>query len=256
MFLDKVEYRSDVVWLQSIGRIARKSKYKDFGLIIDTYYERENTNEHEVIIEKLIGYYVLLDSLTINNSIMKRDMYEKAKKDIHIDTEEKIIHLSNFNIICEGINWCDFSKNFHHIFENKIQREIQLNNKDRLEIICQILKDEHEWDENTNFWEEYKTIDKSLNDFPDDIFEEFKIEFHKKTWYELFKFDHLFFNSIKEIKDYFKENKIYKIDDNIYSDLCIIEKRLPKYPNEYFRLNKNYKDMSCFIRYDSETVSF
>jgi len=80
MFLDKVEYRSDVVWLQSIGRIARKSKYKDYGLIIDTYYERENANEHEVIIEKLIGYYVLLDSLTINNSIMKRDMYEKAKK--------------------------------------------------------------------------------------------------------------------------------------------------------------------------------
>jgi len=36
------------------------------------------------------------------------------------------------------------------------------------------------WDENTNFWEEYKMIDKSLNDFPDDIFEEFKADFHKK----------------------------------------------------------------------------
>ena len=256
MFLDKVEYRSDVVWLQSIGRIARKSNYKDYGLIIDTYYERENANEHEVIIEKLIGYYVLLDSLTINNSIMKRDMYEKAKKDIHIDTEEKIIHLSNFNIICEGINWCDFSKNFNHIFENKIQKEIRLNNKDRLEIICQILKNEHEWDENTNFWEEYKIIDKSLNGFPDNIFEEFKIEFHKKTWYELFKFDHLFFSSIKQIQDYFRKNKIYKINDDIYSELCIIEKKLPKYPDEYFRLNKNYRDISCFITNDSDTVSF
>ena len=256
MFLDKVEYRSDVVWLQSIERIARKSNYKDYGLIIDTYYERENANEHEVIIEKLIGYYVLLDSLTINNSIMKRDMYEKAKKDIHIDTEEKIIHLSNFNIICEGINWCDFSKNFNHIFENKIQKEIRLNNKDRLEIICQILKNEHEWDENTNFWEEYKIIDKSLNGFPDNIFEEFKIEFHKKTWYELFKFDHLFFSSIKQIQDYFRKNKIYKINDDIYSELCIIEKKLPKYPDEYFRLNKNYRDISCFITNDSDTVSF
>ena len=255
MFLDKVEFRSDVVWLQSIGRIARISIHKPYGLIIDTYYERDNVNEHEVIIEKLIGYYVLLDSLTINNGINKREMYEKAKKDIHLDaTEEKLIHLSNFNIVCEGINWESFSQNFNHIFDNKLQKEIRMNSKDRLEIICETLKSEYGWNENTNFWETYRLIDKSINDFPEDVYTEFETEFNKKTWYELMGFNNLFFKTIKDIQKYLKKNKVHLINHQIYADLCIKEHRLPKYPDEYFRLNKNYIDINCLIDNDSENI--
>jgi len=255
MFLDKVEFRSDVVWLQSIGRIARISIHKPYGLIIDTYYERENVNEHEVIIEKLIGYYVLLDSLTVNSGINKREMYEKAKKDIYLDeNEEKLIHLSNFNIVCEGINWESFSQNFNHIFDNKLQKEIRMNSRDRLEIICEILKTEYGWNENTNFWETYKLIDKTVNDFPENIYTEFETEFSKKTWYELMGFNNLFFKTIKDIQKYFKKNKVYTINHQIYADLCIKERRLPKYPDEYFRLNKNYIDINCLINDDSENI--
>jgi superfamily II DNA or RNA helicase len=255
MFLDKVEYRSDVVWLQSIGRIARLSENKPYGLIIDTYYERENENEHEVIIEKLIGYYVLLDSLTVNDGINKKEMYDRAKKDIQLDKkEEKLIHLSNFDIVCEGINWESFSKNFNHIFDNKLQKEIRMNSRDRLGIICETLKTDYGWNENTDFWTEYRLIDKTINKFPDDIYKEFETEFSKKTWYELLGFYDIYFKNIKDIQKYFKKNKIYNINHQIYNELCMKELKLPKYPDEFFRLNKNYTDISCFINNDIENI--
>jgi len=248
MFLDRVKYRSDVVWLQSIGRIARLSLNKDFGLIIDTYYERENTNEYEIIIEKLIGYYLLLDSLTIDDNKNKKSMYEQAKKDIYIDNDERKIHLSKFDVICEGLNWDEFSSNFNHIFDHQIQREIKLSNKDRLHIICQSLKNDYGWDENTDFWNEYKLIDKSINKFPESIYSEFESEFSKKTWYELLGFKHLFFKNVEEVQNFFKKNNVYYINEEIYNEWCLREPRLPKYHEQYFHLDRKYTNINSLVK--------
>lgn len=256
MFLDRVENRSDVVWIQSVGRIARRAINKDFGLIIDTYYERENENEHEAIIEKLIGYYVLLDSLTIENGINKREMYEKAKKDIQLNNDEKLIHMSNFDIICQGINWSDFALNFNHIFDSKLQKKIKMNGNERLEIICQILKDELNWNENTDFWSEYKLIDKSkYEEFPEDIYNEFKTIFEKKTWYDILKFDKKYFKNIEDVQIFFERNDVYDINNKIYEHWTNIENKLPKNPDEYFRLDQKYTNVSSLLKtYDEENT--
>lgn len=256
MFLDKVENRSDVVWIQSVGRIARKAPNKDFGLIIDTYYERENENEHEVIIEKLIGYYVLLDSLTIENGINKKELYEKAKRDIQLNNEEKLVHMCNFDIICQGINWSDFALNFNHIFDSKLQKKIRMNGNERLEIICEILKNEFNWNENTDFWNEYKLIDKSkYEEFPEDIYNEFKTIFDKKTWYEILKYDKKYFRKIEDIQDFFEKNDVYNINNKIYTEWTLKESKLPLKPDEYFRLDQKYNGMSSLLKvYDNDNT--
>jgi superfamily II DNA or RNA helicase len=256
MFLDKVDNRSDVVWLQSVGRISRLAKNKSFGLIIDTYYEK-NTSDYEIIIDKLIGYYILLETLTIDNGINKKALYEKAKKDIHLDDiESKLIHINNLNVICEGINWDDFSVNFNHLFNNKLQKKINLEGKERLDIICEILKSHYNWNENTDFWEEYKLLDKTEYELPDDIMLEFEKIFKKKTWYQLLGFEYVFFKKIEDFQNFFQKNNVLTIDDNIYNLYTLEEKRLPKYPNEYFRNNNKYTGLVSLLNNNDNDFNF
>ena len=66
--------------------------------------------------------------------------------------------------------------------------------------------------------------------------------------------DKIYFKNIKDIQKYFKKNKIYNINHQIYNELCIKEQKLPKYPDEFFRLTKNYTDISCFINNDIENM--
>jgi len=249
VFLDKVDNRGDVVWLQSIGRISRNSPNKDFGLIIDTYYEKETTDDYEVIIDKLIGYYILLETMMINNNnINKKELYEKAKKDIHLDeTRRKLIHINNLNVYCENINWDDFSVHFEHLFNNKLQKKINIEGKERLEIICDILKTHYSWTHNTDFWNEYLTIDKTEYELPEDIYTEFKSIFNKKTWYELLGYDNMFFKKMEDFQDFFRKNNVKILNEEIYDKWCKIERKLPKSPDEYFRNNSKYISFKSLI---------
>ena len=102
MFLDKVENRTNVVWLQSIGRISRKAIGKEYGLVIDTFYEKENNDECDIIVDKLIGYYVMLDGIAFDTNYQsKKECYENAKKTISLNHTNKTIQLGDINIICE-----------------------------------------------------------------------------------------------------------------------------------------------------------
>ena len=249
IFLDKVENRSDVVWLQSIGRISRLAHGKDFGLVIDTFYEKSNDNECEVIIEKLIGYYMLLDSIALDTNFnSKKKCYEKAKHDIKLNNNDHTIQLGNINISCEGIDWNIFSENFDSIFDKMIIKKIKLDGKDRLDAIACTLKDKYNWNENTNFWEEYMyNVNKTLWNFPEDIFTEFIEIFQTKTWYQILDFKPLWFKNIKDIQLFFYENNINEINENTYKEWCLKDQRLPPYYTEWFRLDKDYKDINSFI---------
>ena len=209
IFLDKVENRTDIVWLQSVGRISRKAPEKKYGLIIDTFYEKENNNECEAIVDKLIGYYIMLDGIAFDTNYQdKKESYEMAKKTITLNHSDKIIQLGEINITCEGIDWNNFAQKFDAIFDKSINKKIKLEGKDRLNSICSILKDKYEWNENTYFWEEYeKNNDKESYDFPEDIYNEFKNIFEVKNWYQLMEFKPKWFKTVSMMQDFFSKNK-------------------------------------------------
>ena len=252
IFLDKVEHRSDVVWLQSIGRISRLAPGKEFGLVIDTFYEKNNSNEYEVIIEKLIGYYILLDSIALDTNFnSKKECYQNAKNNIKLNNDNQTIQLGTINISCEGLDWNNFSKNFDALFDKTINKKFKLDKKDRLDAICVILKDKYDWNENTIFWEEYKNMtDKALWDFPEDIFTEFRNIFETKTWYKILDFNPIWFDNISDIQVFFHENNIFEINEQIYQNWCLQEQRLPPYYEEWFRLDKEYKSIHSFLNND------
>ena len=135
----------------------------------------------------------------------------------------------------------NFSKNFDAVFDIKINNKIKLEGKDRLYSICSILKEIYGWTEKTLFWEEYMDIkNKETWQFPDNIYDEFKNIFEVKNWYQIIGFKPVWFKTTTLVQNFFVENGIFVLNEDIYQEWCLKDDRLPPYHKEWFRLDKEY----------------
>ena len=258
IFLDKTKDRNEIPFIQSIGRVLRKTEGKEFGLVIDGYIKDNNYYEKELI-DKIVGYYIMLNNLSLNDSSCKLSLFNEILNNVKFNKEKKIIELNIkskiYKIHCLDLKWDDIIKNFHSILEKKLD----ISKDESLNLIIRKLKLLSQFNNPENdFWKEYEKIDHELLGIPKDIYNEYKEIFDKNTWYDLLGYKNLYL-SFDEFKKELsiKCPFIKSIDKNIYNKLRAhvpkldtegIQKNkfnIPKYPFEYYRLNKinNYNDL-------------
>ena len=118
IFLDKTKDRNEVPFIQSIGRVLRKTEGKEFGLVIDGYI-KDNINYEKELIDKIVGYYIMLNNLSLNDSTHKLVLFNEILNNVKFNKEKKIIELNIksriYKIHCIDLKWDEIIKKFHLI---------------------------------------------------------------------------------------------------------------------------------------------
>lgn len=243
IFLDKTKDRNEVPFIQSIGRVLRKSTdNKKFGLVIDGYI-KDNEHYEKELVDKIVGYYIMLNNLSLNEN--KLELFNEILNNVKFNKEKKLIELNIksriYKIHCLDLKWEDIIDKFHPLLETKLN----ISKNESLNLIIRKLKLLSQFNNPENdFWKEYEKIDHELLGIPKNIYNEYKEIFDKNTWYDLLGYKNIYLsldNFKKEIS--VKCPHIKSIDKNIYNKLKNIL-NIPKYPFEYYRINKinHYND--------------
>ena len=232
IFLDKTKDRNEIPFIQSIGRVLRKTEGKEFGLVIDGYIKNNNNYEKELV-DKIVGYYVMLNNISLNDSSQKLILFNELLNNVKFNKEKKIIELNIksriYKIHCIDLKWDDIIKNFYPILEKKLD----ISKDESLNLIIKKLKMFPQFNNPENdFWKEYEKIDHELLGIPKDIYNEYKEIFDKNTWYDLLGYKNLYYN-YNNFCDFCIKNNIKNKQDykNIYNN-----NNYPKFPKEYYRL--------------------
>ena len=129
IFLDEVDNRSDIVFIQSIGRVLRKNKNKQSGYIIDFY--KENTNNFDSLINRVLDYYENLYDLSNykNNTAEAVNIYKKINNNFIIENNKIVIKLKNNKNIVLNIDNSNIIikkwKDIQSLFKKKLKKKIK-----------------------------------------------------------------------------------------------------------------------------------
>lgn len=257
LYLDGVRKRSNLVSMQTMGRVLRPDdeKKKENGYVIDTYTNEINISIEAMTAEKIIEYYQsvysLCDREDVNNNINKYNELEKFCKSIKYDEDKQEIILQTDNNNKHDIKFkiCpitftkktyDFSKLKDHLrlITNKIAK---IDTETQFKQIISKLKELKIFNINChNFWKKYNEISQDIKDehlLPTNLYDEYKEFFDKSTWYELLDLDtsHWYQTKSKcmEIINNLEPKKMITI--SIYKKLCEKDKLLPPNPKEFFK---------------------
>ena len=235
IFLDRVKNRGCIPFIQSIGRVLRKGTNKTKGIIIDGIYKDENYDRN--FIDKIIGYYCNLENhfgeLT-NEKESKLETYIRIRDMVQFNkNKEKIIIKmgnSEITINLNTLEWDDVIMNF----DSLLQKKIKLNTEDNMIHKGQILVNKFGFNVRTNFKKEYKNIsyeDKLKYNLPDIDSEEYINIFNNKSWFDILRLEHNFYENMNLAKRKLKENKIkLKNAKNNWGKWCKMDDKLPPYP--------------------------
>jgi superfamily II DNA or RNA helicase len=130
VFLDKVNNRGSIPFIQSIGRVLRidmSSENKKCGVIIDGLM-RDSENYEKNMIDKIVGYYMSFENLSIdddNEDETKYDKYVKLMDVVKFDKENNVIVLNlggeKIKINCRSVEWKDIVAKFEPILQQRIK---------------------------------------------------------------------------------------------------------------------------------------
>ncbi len=251
-FLDSVKKRSLSVFMQCGGRVIRpdKEKLKTHGYIIDVYCEDDNKESQVITIEHIIEYYKIIASLSLDpKNEQEYNTISKLINNTVINNTTKIIEIKlddkkNHNIIIDlkySDKTCDWS-NIKTILKRRADDIYKKTLEDKFNIIIKKLNNMDVFDINCDHWEIYNNIkNKEKKGLPDNIYEEFKEIFDKKTWYDILEYDVSNFYSVKKVIKHVKTKfEKIKMTNKKYIKLVRDNKLLPLYPDEYYRLDNDY----------------
>ncbi len=260
IFIDGVINRSPIPFIQSIGRVLRldnnndnnndnkNNKKKKYGYVIDCIIKGDTKIYEKEICNKIIGYYISLENINIeeneNNEITKYERYINLMKNINFDVSSNNIIL-NFNktndklmIKVEGLEWKNISEKLDEIIRNRII----ISAEEKLRSISKILKEKFNFNEKTDFNEEYKKIseeNKIKYNLPDITKEEFTKILNEKSWFDILEIKRIYIDDINEAKRKIKL-KYKLIDAKKNWDIWYKNiEGLPPYPTYYWK-NFNY----------------
>ena len=240
VYLDNVKKRALNVSLQTAGRVMRpdKDNLKRYAYIIEIIDE---DNQIEILtIHKLLNYYKNIlnlashtgDLTDYNQEIVERflDLYSRTI----IDQQNSEIRISTSNGINIGIIKLDIKTVNWGLLKDYLIEEVNrlVGREDRLEdqfkAIINKLKSLEQFKIDNNYWLEYEKLDYESLGIPnlDEFKNRFKDIFDNKTWYDLLELNFDYY-SIDELKNIIMSNSL----DIVKTDI-----RIPKYPNEYYRL--------------------
>jgi len=236
IFLDKVKKRSPLVFIQSIGRVLRKSLGKEEGIIIDGYLRSEPKMEAHEICDKIIGYYLNLENEASEGmsaeernlkyyELISNTMFNPEKGEISMN-----INGVHMRVHTNELKWENINETFKDVMGNKMKLSLPQIWKEK----CKYLKEKHGFEnERLNFPEEYDKLDLNTFELPDIRSEEWIEIVRSKTWYEWLDLETEFYEipniAVKAIKE---NNQIdnNKMDREYYLDCCNIDSKLPPYP--------------------------
>jgi superfamily II DNA or RNA helicase len=238
IFLDCVKNRSSKEFIQCIGRVLRKCGNKEFGLVIDGFVRDTKTLHEKVIIDKIIGYYLIFQNmeLVFEEKHEKIQKYNKIKDDIKFDNENPIIRIriSKNNYIEVECNEFDWSK-IGNIFSDILKKGLKFDKMDEFdelkdEIEEYQFKDKNEYFDFINKSKKNKSLNNSL-DWPTNPEVEYSLFWN--GWYDFLGTDTSKF--IKTKDRWIKYCNKYGVKNpNDYNKLCKKKKKLPRMPEEFY----------------------
>ena len=252
IFLDAVKNRSILVSLQSIGRVMRpdSDKKKKYAYAYESVKVDENKTVEMLSVHKVLNYYKkILNLATLKDQEEHLDKILKLYNNTEVNEETKEIKIKiteNKDIILkldtEDLNWGDFKKFLKKQFSEKIK---MTRDKMFKEIINKIKRFKVFSDPECDFWDEYSKLSHVELGIPSDFKKEFSDIWKMTTWYK--ELDLTNCMNLEEL--HYLLNKKYKnlkdMCDDKYNLIRSKNKRMPKYPFEYYRLEKikTYNDL-------------
>jgi superfamily II DNA or RNA helicase len=253
IYLDNVKKRSNIVSLQTSGRVMRidENKLKKYALILEIIErdEKEEMNIEYLTCNKIYNYYKSILNLSLQEEIKDYDKniidnFMNLYKNTHIRQDKKEISIIIDNIECiikldvKTIDWILFKKYLDdNINKNDIKEQFN-------KIIEKIKNLEQFKNPDNDFWLEYDKLDHKLLNIEPDIKNKYLEIWKYNTWYD-----------ILNLKKYIRlidlkillENKYPYITDitpTLYETLRKYN-NIPQRPFEYYRLENinTYNDI-------------
>jgi len=246
---DKVKDRSEIVYIQSIGRVLRKTTYggkvKKNGHIIDSVSTDNTSIKTKNIIMKVLKYYLELYDISFKdmntkNKLNKLDMFEKILNNIKIEPEKKSISIMLNNdkkitidlkkLDINILEWKDLIKHFHEILCNEFEfDDYDKFNALKNNIIQYNIQSDMEY--------KLKALELNLLLEPEIIYK------HYWTgWYDFLSIDKSYFISdINVWKNKMKELNIQSLEQ--YYELCKKYDTLPIMPKEIYKNLASFNDL-------------
>jgi superfamily II DNA or RNA helicase len=240
VFLDGCINRSSHVFIQCVGRVLRKDKYKkkECGLIIDFYSNDKGESDELVIARKLIWYYLELENVGLNkeDALERINQYMEMTKKIDLskckETQQVEIKIDNDNSIifkCDTIRW----DNFGNVFDSLLMKKLCFMEKDKfIAIKNKVAK--YKFYDDTEYIEKHKKYD-----LPENPKEEFKQYWN--GWIDFLSIDTSKYFTLKQWDKYILDKKIksiseYKLESKKNKHL------LPSIPEEFYK-NQNFENL-------------
>ena len=252
IYLDGVMKRSTLVSLQTSGRIVRPDEEgkKKYAVVVDMFIAKEGKTPEMMTVSKILNYYMKIISLSHDNQgrierykrlneLLSNTKIDKEKNKVTVMIDNKKKHNSTLRIklINKNINWDSVKEEV----KKEIIKRTDIEDKERLNIIIEKLKNMKIFDKWCNFDEVYENIeDKERKGLPENIKKEFKSIFDNKTRYELFGYNtSRWFQTPKEAEKFIRKSYngyiTKKVYYKIHNDDETKENKLPPYPNEFYR---------------------
>jgi hypothetical protein len=257
LFLDKVKDRSEIVYIQSIGRVLRKDilNIKDTqgniietirkknGHIIDSVTTDNNNSKAKNIIMKVLKYYLELyeisfNDISVSQQINKLEKFDEILKNIYFEENKKTIYIkleNNKKIVIDlkkldinVLEWKDMIKHFHEI----LSTEIDIDDEHKFILLKKGIK-KYNFESDIEYKEKAEGFGLIKN--PEEVYKSYW-----KGWYDYFGTDtQRFIQSYDEWKE--KVIKLEIISKEDYIEKCKQYDYLPHMP-QYIYTNFTYLD--------------
>lgn len=257
VFLDRTIKRGYIVFLQSIGRVTRKARNKQYGLVIEGIYRKETDTNQDIFkeyIKKIVLYYLILDNKKINNISIdeKFDMYYRILQNIHLNEETHSVMINHeeniepLEVAINQIDWDDFAGQFEHLFQNELLSVLNISPNMKVKLILNRIGKSLNFQINTHFWQEIEELTEEQYkkfDISQEFFKENEKIIENINWFDIMEFDcSTYPQTLNEIlskmDSFFITYSAYEIEEMEIQKIwnyCYENNIMPRACAEYFR---------------------
>ena len=237
VFADLVKKKSELPFIQCIGRVQRKGYNKTVGCVIDHYNTCSNTEiKSKDIVDKLIGYYYELftnidnSAYKMYNDILNKYIFEQNNNIVMIKLTDELsikIHTG-----LNDINFTNIRNNFKNVLLEHINETYKLEVDEQLRIEYNAFRDLN----NSFLLIEDKTEYKNkIDEYNLEPEPEIKYEKIWTNWYDYLNIDIKIYPETKnDWKDRCIELKIKSYEEYLIKIKNIID--MPKMPEEIYKI--------------------
>lgn len=250
VYLDRTRKRTILVAMQTSGRVLRvdKLKKKTHGYIVDCLIN-DNTEKIEILTARLIlSYYNKILSLAEENIENNRNMenykllidkisdseFDENEKELTVKLDEDKKMKIKLKLTTKSFDW----KYLKNLLIEDVNKMYNISKEENFNQIIEKLKKRKQFTPDCDFWEVYNNLDKDKYDLPLDLYQEYNEFFDERTWFDIMGFDtDEYYKTINECKNAIIKlnNKNHNITSILYNKLREKDKKLPPFPEEYFK---------------------